>query len=454
MSELSKTPPAHPATGAPANGVQVKGRNKQLALLGGTMLVDSTEASLVSSLFPLIKQSLGVSLGALGILTAASKLVGVLAGPFWVWAAERTSRKSVLVVATGLWGAWGVAAGFSQNFTQLLVLYTILAAGYAAAGPLITEVIGDLFGGSSRGRAVGIVYGTVSLASAVIGPIKGQLAGLDEGWRWGLWGIGAFNILLGIALLIWFRDPGRGAAEEQLANLDRATREAHAKLTWARAFSLLQIRSLVILLVSRLLSGHLLVATFGVVFLVDVRGFSTQEAALVTLPFGVGYFLGTLLGGAANDWATRRSPRYGPVAILQAAQFAFAVFAFFGSQFSYDSILVYGAFFALLGASQGINPSVNRPMVMAITPPELRGAAFALYVSIAEAIAWAGYSLGAGFLADTLGLQAVFLWVLVVLMLVNGLFLSLLYRPYAADTARVQRDLDSRRKDALDSPGA
>ncbi|MFI5901002.1 MFS transporter [Streptomyces cyaneofuscatus] len=453
MTELSKSPPA-PATGPSSNAVPVKGRNRQLALLGGTMLVDNTEASLVSSLFPLIKQSLGVSLGALGILTAASKLVGMLAGPFWVWAAQRYSRKSVLVVATGMWGVWGVAAGFSQNFTQLLILYTILAAGYAAAGPIITEVIGDLFGDSSRGRAVGIVYGTISLVSAVIGPIKGQLAGVDEGWRWGLWGIGAFNVLLGFALLIWFRDPGRGAAEEQLADLDRATREAHSKLTWAKALSLLKIRSLLILIVSRLLSGHLLVITFGVVFLVDVHGFSVQKATLVTLPFGVGFFLGTLLGGAANDWASRRSPRYGPVAVLQAAQVAFAVFAFFGSQFHYDSILVYGVFFALLGASQGINPSVNRPMVMAITPPELRGAAFALYLSIAEAIAWAGYSLGAGFLADALGLQTVFLWVLVILMLVNGLFLTLLYRPYAADTARVQQELDDRRKAVLASPEA
>ncbi|MFG2525254.1 MFS transporter [Streptomyces sp. NPDC048527] len=451
MPELSRGP-AQSVVGSPGTPVQVKGRWRQLSLLGGTMLVDSTEASLVSSLFPLIRQSLGVSLGALGTLTAASKIVGVFTGPFWVWAAQRWSRKSVLVVATGLWGLWGVAAGFSQNFTQLLVLYTVLAAGYAAANPIITELIGDLFGSSSRGRAIGFVYGAISLAGAVIGPLKGQLAGVDEGWRWGLWGIGGFNILLGIALLIWFRDPGRGASEQQLADLDRTTREAVSKLSWDKAFSLLKIRSLVILLVSRLLSGHLLVGTFGVVFLVDVYDFSTQRASLVILPFGVGYFLGTLLGGFAVDRVSRRNPRSGPVAVLQAAQFVFAVFAYFGTQFRYDSILVFGALFALIGTAQGMNPSINRPMVMAITPPELRGAAFALYASIAEAIAWAGYSLGAGFLADTVGLRVVFLWVLVVLMLVNGLFLTLLYRPYAVDTARVQEELDTRRRDVLADP--
>ncbi|MFB8029203.1 MULTISPECIES: MFS transporter [unclassified Streptomyces] len=427
----------------------VPGRGRQLTLLGGTMLVDSTEASLVSSLFPLIRQSLGVSLGALGILTAAGKVVGAFTGPFWVWAAQRWSRKSVLVLATGLWGVWGVAAGFSQNFTQLLVLYTILAAGYAAAHPIVSELIGDLFAGSSRGRAVGVVYGAISLVSALIGPLKGQLAGVDEGWRWGLWGVGAFNIALGLCLWIWFRDPGRGAAEEQLAGLDRETLDRHAKLTRAKVLSLLGIRSFVILLVSRLLSGHLLVGTFGVVYLVDVYGFSTQKAAIVLLPFGVGYFLGTLLGGFAADRVARRSPRRGLVAILQAAQFAFALFAFLGTQFDYGNIAVFCVFFALIGAAQGVNPSVNRPMVMAITPPELRGAAFALYVSVFEAIAWAAFGLGAGFLGDAVGLRTVFLWVLVILMLVNGAFLTLLYRPYADDVARVQRELSARREEAL-----
>ncbi|MEV6757034.1 MFS transporter [Streptomyces sp. NPDC051214] len=178
-------------------------------------------------------------------------------------------------------------------------------------------------------------------------------------------------------------------------------------------------------------------------------GFSTQRASIVLLPFGIGYFLGTLLGGVAADWATRRSPRHGLVAVLQAAQFVFALIAFFGTQFDHGSIAVFGVFFALMGATQGVNPSINRPMAMAITPPELRGAAFALYVSIFEAIAWATFSLGAGFLGDAIGLRTVFLWALVILMLINVVFLTFLYRPYADDVDRVQRELHARRAQAL-----
>ncbi|MFI0411634.1 MFS transporter [Actinomadura sp. 3N508] len=415
------------------------------------MLVDSTESSLVSALFPVIRHSLGLSLEALGVLIAASKLVGTVAGPFWVWVARRWSRKGVLVLATGLWGIWGVATGFAQNFTQLLILYTVLAAGYAAAYPLITEVIGDLFDASARGRAVGLVHGAIALAAASLAPVSGLLSKTDDGWRWGLWGIGAFNVLIGLALWAWFRDPGTGAAERQLADLDRTVRAKRSRVTWSQVRALFRIPTFLILLSSRILSGQLLISTFGVVFLTDVYGFSTATASIALMPLGIGYFVGNLLGGASADGAVRLSPRYGLVLVLQTAQVAFAVVAFFGTQFSHGhTIWVFGFFFGLMGVMVGVNPGVNRPMVMAVVPPELRGAAFAIYLSIFEAIAWAGYSFAAGWVGDVIGLKAVFFWVFVVLMLVNAAVLTPAYWTYRRDAERMQNELDTRRAAAIE----
>ncbi|MEV7358898.1 MFS transporter [Kitasatospora sp. NPDC091276] len=446
MSDLIEgTPGPATRTGPPP----VKGRWAQLSVLGGAMLVDGTEAGLVTGLFPVIRNALGLTLGSLGVLTAAGKLIGVLAAPLWVWAARRWSRKSVLVLSTGLWGVWGVAAGFSRDFTELLVFVTVLAAGYAAAQPLVSEIIGDLFDPASRGRAVGALYGALSLVGSVLGPLIGQLAGVHDGWRWGLWGVGVLNILFGGVLLLCFRDPGRGAAERQLADLDRAAREPRTKIDLAAVVSLFKIPSFAILLVSRLLSGHLLLSSFAVVYLVDVFGFTTQRAAVVLMPLGIGYLLGTLLGGFLADWATRRSPRHGLPGALQGAQVAFAVLAFLGTQVHYRGIGAYALLFCLMGVAQGVNPSLNRPMVMAVTPPELRATAFTIYVSVFEALAWAAFGLGAGFLGQAVGLRPVFLAVLVVLMLVNGAFLTLLHLPYANDVQRVQRELDLRRRAAL-----
>ncbi|WP_328952613.1 hypothetical protein [Kitasatospora purpeofusca] len=71
------------------------------------------------------------------------------------------------------------------------------------------------------------------------------------------------------------------------------------------------------------------------------------------------------------------------------------------------------------------------------------------HVSVFEALAWAAFGLGAGFLGQTYGPRPVFLAVLVVLMLVNGAFLTLLHLPYAKDVQRVQDELDLRRRQAL-----
>ncbi|MEU4077929.1 MFS transporter [Streptomyces venezuelae] len=436
---------------AQAPSTRVEGRWRQLSLLGGAMLVDNTEAGMIGGLFPVIRQALGLSLGALGVLTAAGRLVGVITTPLWVWAAHRWSRKTVLVVCAGLWGVWGVAVGFAQNFTQLLLFSTLLAAGYAGAHPIITTLVGDLFDSSSRGRAVGMLFGATALASSVFAALKGQLAGVDDGWRWGLWAIGAFSILFGLVMWRFLRDPGSGAAETQLADLDPADREAAAStfVTRRQVVSLVKIPTFVVLLVSRLLSGHLLVFSFAVVFLVEAYGFTTQVASVVLMPIGLGYFAGTLLGGLTADWAARISPRHGLPAVLQTAQILFAVLAFFGTQFDYGGIGLYALFFGLMGIAQGANPGINRPMIMAIVPPELRPAAFTLYISVFEAIAWALFGLGAGFLGDSIGLRPVFLWVLVILMLANGAFLTLLHRTYARDAARMQSELDQRREQAL-----
>ncbi|WP_316529332.1 MFS transporter [Kitasatospora brasiliensis] len=443
MPELIEQPAR---TGKTAPPTAAPGRWRQLNLLSGAMLVDNTEAGLIVGLFPVIRQALGLSLGALGILTAAGKLIGVVTTPLWVWAAQRWSRKGVLVICSGLWGVWGVALGFAQDFTQLLVLSTILAAGYAGAAPVVTELIGDFFEDRSRGRAVGLLYGAVALAASLLAALKGQLAGVHDGWRWGLWAIGAFSVVYGLVLWRWLRDPGRGAAEPELADLTTAARESASRVAWPQIVALLRIPSLLVLLVSRLLSGHLLVFSFGVVYLVDVYGFTTQSASIVLLPLGIGFFAGNLLGGFVGDRANRRSPAHGLPAVLQAAQIAFAVLAYFGTQFAYGGIGPYALLFGLMGLAQGVNPGINRPMVMAVVPPGLRAAAFTLYVAVFESVAWAAFGLGAGFLGDSIGLRPVFLAVLVVLMLVNGAFLTLLHRTYGRDVERMRRELDRQRE--------
>ena len=80
---------------------------------------------------------------------------------------------------------------------------------------------------------------------------------------------------------------------------------------------LFRIPTFSIMMASRLLSGHLLITIFGIQFLVTERGFSNAIAALVLLPFGIGYFVGTIGSGYLVALLDRVLPDRGRVAFIQ-----------------------------------------------------------------------------------------------------------------------------------------
>ncbi|MDJ0104871.1 MFS transporter [Rhodococcus erythropolis] len=423
-------------------------RWQNLATLTGITVVDNTEHGLSATLFPSIAAALHLQSSHLGVLAAIGKFVAVPAGPAWAWLAGRIGRRETLVTTSIVGGVFGIAAGFSQDFTQLLIFNALMSAALIGGGPIAMAILADSFEDSQRSKAAGYFYGFVSLISAFLGPLIAMFTGLTDGWRYGMWSIGVICILAALPVAFLLKDPGVGASESQLADLSGRDR-VMPKVTVQSVLSLFRIPSFSIMMLSRLLSGHLLIAVFGIQFLVTERGFTNAVAATVLLPFGVGYFAGTVGGGLLISRLDKILPYTGRVAYLQGAQILFAIVAFFATQIRYEGIAVYAIFMVLLGFCQGANPPANRPIVAAVVPPELRNQAFAIFLNVFETIGWVTFSLGAGVLAATLGIQTVFFWVLVVLMLVNAAVLSSLYFCYPRDVAQITETLEQRRRDAL-----
>ncbi|MFE7189604.1 MFS transporter [Kitasatospora sp. NPDC057541] len=452
MTAKSPPPPTAVATPPSVAGRGTPRRWRQLGLLSVAMGTDSGEQGAVSVLFPAMRNALGLPLSALSMLVALAKLSGVVFGPLWVSLAQRFPRKYVLAVSSGLWGIWTAATGLAQNYLQLVLLFGIAAAGVAGSGPLINGILADLFDDRSRGRAAGVLFGTVALFTAVLGPVLGHLSPLDNGWRYGFFVLGGLQLLAGVLILLFFEDPGVGASEPQLAALGGRPGAPRARaFDRASLRRLAGIRSFPLMCLQRLLSAQFVMVAFGVVFLVDARGFDNSRASLVVFPAALSYLLGTLGGGLVADRVQRRFPRSGRVAVLQAAFLGYGVVAYFATQIAWTQLSVYAVLFSVLGVLQGVQPAVNRPVVMAITPPELRGAAFTLFIGL-EGIGWAVITLLVGHLGDAIGLQAAFLWTVVVVLLVNGLLVTPLYRSYARDVAAVQAELDRRALDERPRP--
>jgi len=446
---LSPDASAAPPVPAPTT---VPHRWRNLATLTGSTAVDSTEGGMIGTLFPTIAASLGLNSGHLGTMTALGKLASAPAGPLWTWMAARTSRKTVLVVTSLLGGAFGVASAFSTGFVPLLVLNVLMAASLVGASPVGNALILDCFSDRDRARAMSYFYGAINGLTSLIGPLIGLFSLSEQGWRYGLATMGGFAILAGLAQWALIKDPGIGASEAEFAGL--GARPLTQKTSPSSVLGLFRVRSYSIMMLSRLLSGHLLISVYGVTFLVDERSFSNAVAAAVLLPFGIGYLAGTLGGGVVVGMLDRLAPNHGRIWYIQAAQLLFAAAALVATQLDLGGIALYAVLWALMGAAQGMNPPVNRPIVASVIPPRLRGQAMAVFITVFETIGWAVFSFGAGQFATTHSIQTVFLWVLVVLMVVNALVLGLLHLTYPRDVAAARAVREQERDAALGAAGA
>lgn len=417
---------------ASPNQFQRGRRGKNLALLTGSTAMDNAESSVTTVLFPLMREAMGLSSAALGTIVAVAKAVGIFTAIPWAFLARRYSRKSVLALCSGFWGGWVILAGLSGNFTQFLVLYAIGAAGFAGAGPIALSILGDLYEDDRRGRATGLVYGSVAIIAGVSAPIFGLLSRFEDGWRYGYIITGGICIVIGMLILVFLDDPQPDHHNSRPTVDDLGVK---ARFWRDGLRELLAIKTFRYILIQRIFSGQNVMMSFGIVFLVEEHGFTTATASIIAPPFAIGFLLGTFVGGRVNDAVHVRRPRSGRIIMLQISQLAFAAAALIATQISWNNIVIYAALFGVLGLCQGQVPVVNRPLIMAVVRPELRALAFAVSLSTVEALAYAAYALLVGILGDTIGLQGSLLIVTVLLTTVNGLASAALYRPYARDSA-------------------
>jgi predicted MFS family arabinose efflux permease len=426
---------------------KVKGRWRSLFTIGFSMTMDSGEGSgFFQNLFPVIRESLNLSLTNLGVIAAIPRIVGLFFGPFWAYMSLRFNRKTILVLVTGFWGLWAIAIGMSQSLWQIYLFITISVIGAAASQPIAQEMMTDLFTDDERGTAMSVLRGGSSILGIGFVPAAAWLATIPDGWRYGFFGVGVISAISGLLMWIFVRDPGRGATEKELQDLDRELREKLNVMKWDEVKQLFKNKTFTLIVVQRLLSGHLLMITFGVVYLVDIFGYDTPQANLIMIPHYIGMLLGFFLGGFTGDRIHRRYPKYGRIGVIQTIQVVYVIAAFFGTQILWKSQTPFLIFFFIMGLMSTSSAGSNRPVIASVVSPEMRGTAFAVFSSVFEGLAHLIYSLLAGKLGETFGLKPVFTAILVVLMVVNVLYCTLMYKPYARDVEAMHQQLQEKRK--------
>ena len=402
-----------------------RGRWGSLVSMAFAFVVDNTEGGLINTLFPVIRQALGLDLGALGLLTSISRFARMIFGPLWSMLADRVGRKTILVIVTGVWGIWTALAGLSQNFTQLLILYSIGVIGTVASEPIANGLLADLFEEEERGKAYGAIRSIGTFAGLFLTPVIGSLANVQDGWRIGMYIMGGMSILSGILILLFVKERERPAG---------AAKSTDGKMNWADMGKILKTPTMLLLAVQLLFITSLVLFSFFVTYYVDVRGWQTSEAAILYTVFMAGFALSSFLGGLLGDWFDKRFGPRGRVTLMQLYLISFAVMSFVAMQIDWGhGFMIYPVLF-LFGLIGSIGFSgVVLPMVSAVVPANLSATAFALLFSLVQGLISALMSLALGYLGKAFGLQNVMFWLVTVPYAVNAVYWFLFYRVYPKD---------------------
>ena len=397
----------------------------------GTMS-DSMEGGLINTLFPVISKALSLDVGALGTLSSMSKWARMIFGTLWAIAGDKYGRKTVMVWMTGVWGLWTAAAGLANNYTQLLILYTIGAIGTVAAEPIQNGLMVDMFDEEERGKAYGTLRTIGVLAGLVLTPLIGQLANWptpENGWRIGMYLMGGISLLSGLLLQIFLKEPPRrvvagdpDAGEFKVSDIKQIVK---IPTFWFMAVMLLFVTSMVFF-------------AFMVTYLVKMRGWSTPEAAVLYTVFMAGFGISGFFGGALGDMFQQRFGPKGRVMLMQIYLAAFAIMTYLMTQIDWGHGFIFYIIVFLTGlvGSIGFSGCVL-PMVGQIVEPQYAGTTFALLFSFIQGAITAIYLLLIGPLAKSLGgLDKVMLYMVTLPYAINAIYWTVFYFTFPKDVEK------------------
>ncbi len=452
IAQISPAVPVTEASAAPTLGKE--GRLRTLFALAFGYFIDQGEAQAMSVLFPTLQTLWGLTYTNLGTIGTVRSLLQALSSPFWGFAADKLSRKKVLIFGTGIWGLWTVAVGLTQNFGQLLAVRAISGLGLGCLMPATFSLMADIFPPKRRGRALGLLE-AIGVLGIIVGTVGLGFLATPTLWRWGFFLLGGSSVVSGLMIALLVKEPVRGAAEPELAGAITAEAAEQYAVRLSDVPKVLSIPTIWIAILQGL-AGTMPWVVMGLYFitwLVRERGMTEEivfghpqgSATMAFAGIVLGTALSNIIGGVLGDWAEGINPKYGRPFIGQLS-------VFFGIPLSFVMLTrtedwsFWPFFFLCFGTALLISwpgKGAKEPMMQSVVPPELRGTAFSMVTFIESGFA-AIAALIAGRLADSIGLTRAMVWTIPVPWVICCLLFTLFYWAYPRDSQNLRDAMTDR----------
>jgi MFS transporter, Spinster family, sphingosine-1-phosphate transporter len=365
-----------------------------VALLWVVALLNYLDRQVIFAVFPLLKTELNVSSLQLGLLGTSFLWVYGLLSPLGGYAADRFSRRGVILLSLVMWSAITWLTGHCRTYGELLTARGLMGISEACYLPAALAMIADYHGDKTRSRATGL-HQSGLYAGIGLGGLGGGWMGDHYGWR-------AAFIVLGIVGLIYAGILTLGLKEAPKRQLD--SKRPVEKISFFNAVGelLASRKFLVVTGVNSLVSlAYWCVYTWLALYLYErfrmsltVAGFSS------TFYIQAASFAGILLGGWLADRWMRSNFRgrilTQTIGLAIAAPFLFLV----GTTSSQFILLIC---LVLFGLGRGFFDCNLMPVLCQIVSPGLRATAYGI-LNLTSCLVGGTMAAAGGVFKDTIGL--------------------------------------------------
>ncbi len=244
--------------------------------------------SVTAPLLPDLADALEVSRSAIGWVQAAVSVSSVALSMLIGYLADRFGRRRVVLTSLLIFAAFGTAGFWARSFTSLVAVRLAQGVGTSGILGLGIVLIGDVFDGEERRRAIGLNFAGITCVN-MLGPIASGLISHAGVFR-------PFLLyLIGFPLALWAtRLPGEQArrVEAPLAHAGEAVRFLR------RGGNLVDFVGLLFATIGTTILLHGLGFTTVPLFLDGEFGVAASGRGLVIATFQVGVILAAIRFGS------------------------------------------------------------------------------------------------------------------------------------------------------------
>jgi MFS transporter, FSR family, fosmidomycin resistance protein len=319
---------------------------RRIAVMTLAHFVNDSYGNYIAVLLPLLIAKLEFSLSAAGVLVAAYTITSSIVQPALGYVADRLATRMISVFGTMAAAIGASLLGLAPQYVFLIMLAIVSGLGTAAYHPQAAAMVVNVAG--RRRATIMSLYLMGGNLGFAIGPAVAVWVVENLGWR-GMPLLAIPGLAMGAVLYVaaprnW--SPNAGTGGPSLIEVISKNRRILGRL-----LAVVGVRSW----------GHMGLMAFLPIFLVDYKGFSEGDAAvLVTVLLFTGAFGGVIGGWIADShWASRRTVIV--VSLLLAGIFGMAMLESTGASLWIFAVLtgltLLGSFSVLTVKGQEVLPN-------------------------------------------------------------------------------------------------